>query len=35
LLIRPEVRWDHAFTDNRPFNAQRDNNAFTLAQTPC
>ena len=30
LLIRPEVRWDHAFTDNRPFNAQRDNNAFTL-----
>ena len=30
LLIRPEVRWDHAFTDNHPFNAQRDNNAFTL-----
>ena len=30
LLIRPEVRWDHAFTDNRPFNAQRDNNALTL-----
>jgi hypothetical protein len=21
LLIRPEVRWDHAFTDNRPSNA--------------
>jgi hypothetical protein len=20
LLIRPEVRWDHAFTDNNPFN---------------
>ncbi len=30
LLIRPEVRWDHAFTNNRPFNAQRDNNAFTI-----
>jgi hypothetical protein len=30
LLIRPEVRWDHAFTNNHPFNAQRDNNALTL-----
>ena len=30
LLIRPEVRWDHAFTDNHPFNAQKDNNAFML-----
>ncbi len=30
LLIRPEVRWDHAFTDNHPFNAQRDDNAVTL-----
>jgi hypothetical protein len=30
LLIRPEVRWDHAFTNNHPFNAQRDNNAVTL-----
>ncbi len=20
LLVRPEVRWDHAFTDNNPFN---------------
>ena len=30
LLIRPEVRWDHAFTNNRPFNAQRDNNGFTI-----
>jgi len=30
LLIRPEIRWDHAFTDNQPFNAQKDNNAFTL-----
>jgi hypothetical protein len=20
VLIRPEIRWDHAFTDNRPFN---------------
>jgi hypothetical protein len=30
LLIRPEVRWDHAVTDNSPFNAQRDNDALTL-----
>ena len=30
LLIRPEVRWDHAFTNNHPFNAQHDNNAVTL-----
>ena len=30
LLIRPEVRWDHAFTNNHPFNAQQDNNAVTL-----
>lgn len=30
LLIRPEVRWDHAFTNNHPFNAQKDNNAVTL-----
>jgi hypothetical protein len=30
LLIRPEVRWDHAFTNNHPFNAQTDNNAVTL-----
>jgi len=30
LLVRPEVRWDHAFTNNHPFNAQRDNNAVTL-----
>ena len=20
LLLRPEVRWDHAFTSNNPFN---------------
>jgi hypothetical protein len=20
LLIRPEVRWDHAFTNNNPYN---------------
>jgi len=20
LLVRPEIRWDHAFTDNKPFN---------------
>ena len=30
FLIRPEVRWDHAVTNNHPFNAQRDNNAVTL-----
>ena len=30
LLIRPEIRWDHAFTNNHPFNAQQDNNAFTI-----
>ena len=30
LLIRPEVRWDHAFTNNHPFNAQTSNNAVTL-----
>jgi len=30
LLVRPEIRWDHAFTNNRPFNAQTDNNSFTI-----
>lgn len=30
LLVRPEIRWDHAFTNNHPFNAQKDNNAFTI-----
>jgi len=30
LAIRPEIRWDHAFTNNHPFNAQVDNNAVTL-----
>ena len=30
LLVRPEVRWDHAFTNNHPFNAQRDNNSVAL-----
>jgi hypothetical protein len=30
LLVRPEVRWDHAFTGNHPFNAQTDSNAVTL-----
>jgi hypothetical protein len=20
LALRPEIRWDHAFTDNNPFN---------------
>ena len=30
LAIRPEIRWDHAFTGNRPFNAQQDNNSFTF-----
>jgi hypothetical protein len=31
LLVRPEIRWDHAFTGNHPFNAQMNNNAFTIA----
>jgi hypothetical protein len=37
LLIRPEVRWDHAFTDNNPFNqnppafTKGTANQFTLA----
>ena len=30
LAIRPEIRWDHAFTNNNPFNAQMDNNSVTL-----
>ena len=36
LLVRPEIRWDHAFTDNKPFNnnppanSKGTNNAFTL-----
>lgn len=30
LLIRPEIRWDHAFTANHPFNAQKDNDAVML-----
>ncbi len=30
LAIRPEIRWDHAFTNNKPFNAQQDNNSFTF-----
>ena len=30
LLVRPEIRWDHAFTNNHPFNAQTDNNAVTI-----
>lgn len=30
LMIRPEIRWDHAFTGNHPFNAQQDNDAVTL-----
>ena len=35
LLIRPEVRWDHAFTNNHPFNnirlpIQRHKNSFTF-----
>jgi hypothetical protein len=30
LLVRPEIRWDHAYTNNHPFNAQEDNNAFTI-----
>jgi hypothetical protein len=37
LLLRPEVRWDHAFTDNNPFNqnppalTKGTSNSFTLA----
>ncbi len=27
LLIRPEVRWDHALTDNAPFNLNTNNPA--------
>ena len=30
LLVRPEVRWDHAITNNHPIAAQLDNNAITL-----
>lgn len=33
LLIRPEVRWDHAYTNNKPFNQGNGNgtaNSFTL-----
>ncbi len=30
LLLRPEVRWDHAF-QRPPFNAGRDHNAVTIA----
>jgi hypothetical protein len=30
LAIRPEIRWDHSFTNNHPFNAQVNNNSVTL-----
>ena len=30
VISRAEIRWDHAFTNNHPFNAQQDNNAFTI-----
>jgi hypothetical protein len=36
LLVRPEIRWDHAFTDNKPFNNnppannKGTNNSFTF-----
>jgi hypothetical protein len=30
LLVRPEIRWDHAFTNNHPYNAQTKNDAFTI-----
>ena len=30
LLVQPEIRWDHAYTNNHPFNAQRDNNAVMI-----
>jgi hypothetical protein len=28
LMIRPEIRWDHAFVDTRPFNSNSSNNQF-------
>ncbi len=31
LLIRPEVRYDHALTNNKPFNGGKDSGAFTIA----
>ena len=31
LMIRPEVRWDHAYTNNHPFNAGASNNVATIA----
>jgi len=36
LLVRPEIRWDHAFTNNKPFNnnppanSKGTNNSFTF-----
>jgi len=31
LLIRPEVRYDHALTDNKPYNGGKDSGSFTIA----
>lgn len=31
LMLRPEVRWDHAFGSAGPYNAGKDHNAVTLA----
>ncbi|HEY0421096.1 MAG TPA: outer membrane beta-barrel protein, partial [Acetobacteraceae bacterium] len=31
LLIRPELRYDHALTNNHPFNGGRDRGSFTAA----
>ena len=34
LLVRPEVRWDHALTSNNPFNqgnGNGTNDAFTIS----
>ena len=34
LLVRPEIRWDHAFTNNKPFNnnlnGKGTDNSFTF-----
>ncbi|MDE2517203.1 MAG: porin [Rhodospirillales bacterium] len=31
LMFRPEVRWDHAYTNTHPFNAGANNNVATIA----
>ena len=34
LLVRPEIRWDHAFTDNKPFNTTRLNTKGPTTPSP-